>query len=102
MAEVVHQKAPAETHGGRQKATNVLRDKAEALRRASVAAQREAETLARKACRLEALAGQVDAIEAAARAGVPDGVEGPIPYIGVGSDAEQALWEMALDVDTGD
>lgn len=69
---------------GRMKATDVLRQNAKRLRD--------------KACGLEQLANTIDEIEKASLVASLDGGESHIPYIGVGSAAEVALWEMACGI----
>ena len=66
---------------GRMKATDVLRDRASMLMR--------------RANGLKQLADQLDLIaeSAASKDGGEDG-----PHVGVGSQAEEALWEMACSI----
>lgn len=66
----------------RMKATDVLRQRANEMRR--------------KANGLTQLANTLDEIERMSLASAKDGCEGSIPYVGVGSGAEEALWEMAV------
>jgi hypothetical protein len=76
----------AESIGGperRQTATQVLKQKARAL--------------IDKGHRLMALAKQLEWMEQYVRSTSPDG-EDSGPYLGAGSDAEVALWEMAQEV----
>ena len=65
--------------------------------RAMAAHHRErAKDFGRSAARLESLAKQLEAINAYADSQSVDGAESSAPSIGVGSDAEHALWQIVI------
>lgn len=56
---------------------------------------------AAKAARLRELVKALQHIQHVAQAASPPGVDGPLPYIGNGSGAEFALWELAINQNIG-
>lgn len=83
MSDIQSQPQQSESIGGgsgRQSANHALRDTAAFLRK-----------------RAEGLEAIADALERCTPSGTEDGREGH-PHIGVGSDAEIALWSLAFDL----
>lgn len=67
----------------------------EELRGRASACRIRAAGLVREANGLDALANQIEEIAKCASQ-LNNGCDGPVPTIGVGSDAEQALWRLII------
>lgn len=67
----------------------------ERRRSATIEMRERARYLRQQAAQWESLANRLDELEAYAKSQSKDGEEGPVPYIGVGSQDEAFLWEIA-------